>query len=106
MSWIYHLTFVYYSTMVCLRASACLRNDLLRLCCINSSQLHQTPGEMERHSTAPAEGQANIQDNKQQISATSRLFSSPFSPLLRTLSVFIDIVVIYINIGTEYGQLC
>lgn len=71
---------LYYSTIVFLRPSACSGNVLLRRCCINSSQLHQTPGEMERHSAALADGQANIQNNNQQISVTSPPFSSPLPP--------------------------
>lgn len=39
-----------------------------------------TPGEMERHSAALADGQANIQNNNQHISATSPPFSSPLPP--------------------------
>jgi len=76
-------------------------------CFINPSQLHQIPAEMERHSAVLADGQANIQNNNQQISATSLPFPSPLPPplsLLYPLSVFIDFM--YTNIGAVYAEMC
>lgn len=69
-------------------------------CFINPSQLHQTPGEMERHSAVLADSQANIQNNNQQISATSLPLPSPLPPTSLTyftLCLFIDIDLMYPN---------
>lgn len=72
-------------------------------CFINPSQLHQTPGEMERHSAVLADGQANIQNNNQQISATSLPFPSPLPP---PLSLTLPFVCVYRYRSHVYKYRC